>query len=126
MEIGVDSVADVVIMRLEGELKARADIAAVFWSHLQNGRSKFVLNFGRVTGVDSVGFTALMELQRIAEASGGSIRLCKVDVHLRKVFKAYGMEQSFTVFKDEDTALAGFMGALPVNCGEACHSRYLN
>jgi anti-anti-sigma factor len=126
MEIGVSSIADVVVMRLQGDLKARADITAVFWSHLQNGRSKFVLNFARVTGVDSVGFTALMELQRIAEASGGSIRICKLDEHVRKLFRAYGMEQAFSVFKDEDTALAGFVGALPVNCGEACHSQYLN
>jgi anti-anti-sigma factor len=126
MDIKVDQVTDVVVFRLVGDLITKADITAAFWTHLQNGFSKFVVNFSRVRTVNSTGFTALLELQHLVESSGGSIRICGLDENLRKLFKAYGLEQTFSIMRDENSAMVGLMGGVPVRCSEACVSRYLN
>jgi anti-anti-sigma factor len=126
MEIDTRRIADVVIMRLSGELRARAEVSYAFQRFVQDGHSKFILDLSRITTIDSVGFTALLEIQQLAEKSGGSIRICGLCDHTRKLFKAYGVDHIFSIMKDEQSALVGLMGAVPVNCGEVCHSRYLN
>jgi anti-anti-sigma factor len=126
MQIRVSQIADVVVLKLSGDFTQRADIAAAFWSYLQNGSSKFIVDFRYVSSINSAAFCALIECQRLVESSGGSVRICNLDSQLKKDFKAYGMEGFFSIFHDQESALTGLTGALPVNCTEACQSRYLN
>jgi anti-anti-sigma factor len=126
MDIRTTQIADVVVLKLSGEFMNRADIAAEFWAHLQNGSSKFIVNMHYVSKINSSAFCALIECQRVVEASGGTMRICDLDPELRKDFKAYGMDGFFSIFRDENSAIVGLMGAVPVNCAEACQSRFLN
>ena len=126
MEIDIARIADIAILRLRGDFKNRAEISAAFWKHLQNGVSKFVLNFDGVLSVNSTALTALAEMQRLAEASGGCVRICNLGGQAWKQFQAYKVDSLFSILQDENTALGSMLGAVPVNCGEVCQSRYLN
>lgn len=126
MDIRIERVADVVILRLRGDLKSRSDISPLFATLLETGNTKFVLSFAGVTKVETAGFTALLEVQDMIESAGGFMRLCSLDEALRKLFKAYGVDHTFSIMRDEKSALDGLVGIKPVNCADVCYSRYLN
>jgi len=126
MEISVTRIADVVLLRLVGDFKARKEFAAIFWSHFHRGRSKFLLNFDGVRAINSHGLQALLEFNRLAEAAGGALRLCGVSDGLTKVFKAARVIEVFAIREDEDTALVELLGGLPTDSDISTISRYRN
>ena len=126
MEIDISRIGDVVVLRMAGEFRTRSDIAAVFWAHLQNSVSRFVLNFDKVRTINSIGFQTLLELQRLAEASGGGVRICGLSDELRKTFRTTQMEEVFSIMQDEESALVDFLGILPVKGSSTSSGRYVN
>jgi anti-anti-sigma factor len=124
--VGFTVVGDVVVLKPDGELKSRGGLARIIWSHLHKGRNKFIVNFENVRSVNSVGLNALVEFKRLAEASGGSLTLCKVHADLLKVFHATNMFEVFSIVDDEDMALAGTVKGLPHLSAASSISRYRN
>ena len=126
MEVASILVGDVVLVKLEGELTSRREVASVFWRYLHKGTSKFVVSFENVRAVNSVGLSTLLEFKRLAEASGGAIKICKMSDDLKRVFSVALLTEVFTFYDDEDLALAGFIKGLPHISADSSVSRYRN
>ena len=124
MDVTATGIADVVVLKLEGDFKARTDIADVFWAHFNQGTSKFILNFEKVTAVNSVGLQVLIELHRIAENAGGGIRITGINETIVRVFEVSEMDKILKLYKDEDLALVSLMDGLPVDTRISPISRY--
>jgi anti-anti-sigma factor len=126
MEITASSISDVVVLKLDGELKSRNDIAGAFWEHFNRGSSKFILNFEKVAMVNSAGLQALIELQRLAETAGGGLYITGINSNIQRVFQASRMDEVLKIYKDEDMALVGLLGGLPHDVRITPMSRYQN
>jgi anti-anti-sigma factor len=126
MEIQSTRVGDIIVLKPRGEFKSRGKLAATLWSFLHRGHNKFIINFEAVRSINSVGLRVLLEFQRLAESAGGSLGLCCVSDALLKVFEAARMRDALSFHADEDAALLGMLGGLPVSSHESSISRYRN
>ena len=126
MEVASVIIGDVVVIKLSGELRSRDDIAGQFQNYLFTGRNKFIINFANVRAVNSIGLSTLLEFKHLAEAAGGSILFCALRDEVRRVMKVTRLEEIFTIYDDEDTALAGFIKGLPLIRRESAISRHRN
>lgn len=126
MEVNSVLVGDVVLCKPEGELTSRSELASVLWNHLHKGRNKFIINFEKVRAINSVGLSTLLEFKRLAEASGGEIKICGMCDNISRVFKASQLSEVFANYDDEELALAGFIKGLPLVRAESSVSRYRN
>jgi len=126
MEVASVLVGDVVLLKPEGALTSRSELAKVLWNHLHKGRSKFVINFENVRAINSVGLSTLLEFKRLAESSGGEIKICGMRENIRRVFKVAQLSEVFASYDEEDMALAGFIKGLPLVRAESSVSRYRN
>lgn len=124
MDVTATSIADVVVLKLAGEFKTRTDIADVFWANFNRGTSKFILNFEKVSAVNSVGLQTLIELHRLTENAGGGLRITRINELIARVFKASNMDKILKLYDDEDLALVSLMGGLPVDTDITPISRY--
>jgi anti-anti-sigma factor len=126
MEVASSLIGDVVLLKPQGELTSRGKVAGAFWSYLHRGTSKFVVSFENVRAINSVGLSTLLEFKRLAEASGGQIKLCRVSENLKKVFRVAQLSEVFSFYDDEDVALAGFIKGLPLMSADSSISRHRN
>ena len=126
MEVASVVIGDVVVLKLNGELRSRDDVASQFQSHLYNGKNKFILNFENVRRVNSIGLSTLLEFKHLAEAAGGSIILCLLRDEVKRIMNVTRLDEIFNIFDDEDTALVGFIKGLPLVRRESSISRYRN
>jgi len=126
MEVISVVIGDVVVFKLNGDLRSRDDITGQFQSYLYTGKSKFIINFANVRSVNSIGLSTLLEFKQLAEAAGGSILLCVLKDEVKRVMNVTRLDEIFSIFDDEDTALAGFIKGLPLIKRESTLSRRLN
>lgn len=126
MEVNSNTVGDVVVFKLVGELTNRNELATHFWSHLHKGNSKFVINCTQLRLINSAGLSALIEFNRLAEASGGAIVLFGMSAEVLKMFKSTRLDEIFTISDDEELALSSLIQGLPVLDSNSTVSRYRN
>jgi anti-sigma B factor antagonist len=126
MEVISVVIGDVVVIKLNGDLRSRDDITGQFQSYLYTGKSKFIINFANVRSVNSIGLSTLLEFKHLAESAGGSIILCMLKDEVKRVLNVTRLDEIFSIFDDEDTALAGFIKGLPLMKRESAISRHLN
>ncbi|MCX6647364.1 MAG: STAS domain-containing protein [bacterium] len=126
MEVISIVIGDVVVIKLNGDLRSRDDITGQFQSYLYTGKSKFIINFANVRAVNSIGLSTLLEFKHLAEAAGGSIILCMLKDEVKRVLNVTRLDEIFSIFDDEDTALAGFIKGLPLMKRESAISRHRN
>jgi anti-sigma B factor antagonist len=126
MDIMSMVVGDVVLIRLNGDLKSRDDISPEFQRQMFDGRNKFVIDFQNARSINSIGLSSLLECKHLAEKSGGSVMLCRLNDDVKRVFQVTRLNEIFDIFDDEDTALAGFIKGLPLIRRESAISRHRN
>ena len=76
--------------------------------HLQQGRSSIVLQMDRSELFDSIGLTALLDLQDQARHLGGTVKISGLADPGRKIFEVTRLDQRFDLFESVIDAVASF------------------
>lgn len=111
MNFTIDRTNDVAIVRLE---EARLmypllnDFAGAVTGLFDSGDKKVLLDFSRVTYVDSATIGCLMDLYRQASGKGGALKLAGVQKRVETMLTMTGAHKFLALHADEATALASF------------------
>ena len=113
MNFTIDRSQDVAIVRLD---EARlmypllADFAGAVTGLLDGGDKKVLLDFTKVTYVDSATIGCLMDLYRQAAGKGGALKLAGVQKRVETMLTMTGAHNFLALHDDEAAALASFGG----------------
>ncbi|QVL31752.1 STAS domain-containing protein [Telmatocola sphagniphila] len=72
------------------------------------GRHKLLLNFSNVEFLSSAALGKLITLNRKIQAVRGKLALCSISKDIREVFEITKLDKLFSIYPDEQTALASF------------------
>ena len=111
MNFTIDRSQGVAIVRLD---EARlmypllADFAGAITGLLDGGDRKVLLDFTKVTYVDSATIGCLMDLYRQASAAGGALKLAGVQKRVETMLTMTGAQNFIEVHPDEPSAVKSF------------------
>ena len=111
MNLTTEQNADVAIVRV-GEARMMypllADFSGAVAQLLAAGHRKVLLDFSKVTYVDSATIGCLMDLYRQATAAGGQLRLAGVNNRVETMLTMTGAQNFIEVHADESSAVKSF------------------
>ena len=111
MNFTIDRIGEVAIVRVD---EARlmypllAEFAGAVTGLLDAGDRKILLDFGKVTYVDSATIGCLMDLYRQTTGKGGTLKLAGVQKRVETMLTMTGAHNFLALHADEPTALASF------------------
>jgi anti-sigma B factor antagonist len=85
-----------------------ADFSGVVAGLLASGHRKVLLDFSKVTYVDSATIGCLMDLYRQAAAAGGTLKLAGVQKRVETMLTMTGAQNFIEVHPDEPSAVKSF------------------
>jgi len=85
-----------------------ADFSGAVTTLLAGGTRKVLLDFSKVTYVDSATIGCLMDLYRQASAAGGSLKLAGVQKRVETMLTMTGAQNFIEVHPDEPSAVKSF------------------
>lgn len=71
-----------------------------------NGEPNLLLNFEKVTFMDSAGLGVVLYGKRSCEAAGGSFSICSVQGYVTNLFKLTNLERAVKMYPNEEVAVA--------------------
>ena len=84
-------------------------VARDFGTHLvrlvEAGKTRLVLDFTKVSFLDSTALGVLLSAHRRARQAGGALAIVALDDNLRRIFELTGLDGVFQVFATRDAAL---------------------
>ncbi len=98
----------VIILAPEGELNLNtvAQVRAEFDALERQGNKKMVIDFIKVTYIDSSGLALIIEmLQRLGQ-NNGSLALANMGDKIKYLFEATKIDMMMSIFKTRDDAIA--------------------
>jgi anti-sigma B factor antagonist len=111
MNLTTEHNADVAIVRV-GEARMMypllADFSGAVAQLLATGQRKVLLDFSKVTYVDSATIGCLMDLYRQTTAAGGTIKLAGVQKRVETMLTMTGAQNFIEVHPDEPSAVKSF------------------
>lgn len=92
---------------IEGEIDINTapDIKKSFEKLLSGKMPKIVINFTKVTYVDSSGLATLVEILKNMRAYGGKMKLTNLSPKIKSLFEITKLEKLFEIIADEAQAL---------------------
>jgi len=110
MEITFDDAGDVKIVRFEGMIDTvtAAEVEAALMQLLSEGVSKMLLNFERLSYINSIGLRVILVVAKQLRRNEGKLRICSLNEPVREVFDITGFSTILTVEESEPAALEGF------------------
>jgi anti-anti-sigma factor len=122
MRLGVEKDGDVTIVRVSDD-RLTSPMLATFFGEVRDlvhkGARKVVLDFEAVSYVDSATIGCLMDLHRLVEARGGSVKLAGLHRRVRTLLSMTGVLGILDVHDATDAALAAFAIGEPPPAREA-------
>ncbi len=110
MHIKTGEEQGVTIVSVEGEinLESSPQLRKAFEDLLKKGTQKIILDFQRISYIDSSGLATCVELfQRLQEKSG-KLSLVNVSPKIRNVFEVTRLDKLFHICNSQEEALATF------------------
>lgn len=103
---------DVVVARIKPESSATTtfeDIAAEILSLIKTTQcQKILINLQHVEYLQSTGLGSLVLLEKTMAATQGQLRLCGLSSAVEELFQLTGLDNVFTIRKDEEDGLSDF------------------
>ena len=98
------------VVTVEGDLCIpESDNFREFLMHrIGKGMSLLLIDFSRVTYVDSSGISALLSLLQTARKTGGDIRLAGLNKRITDLFRQVGLHHVFRRFESKDEGVDSF------------------
>ncbi|HYU79851.1 MAG TPA: STAS domain-containing protein [Vicinamibacterales bacterium] len=113
MNLSTDHQAGIAIVRV-GESRLTypllADFSGAVTSLLASGKKHVLLDFSKVTYVDSATIGCLMDLYRQTTAAGGAIKLAGVQKRVETMLTMTGAHNFLQMHPDEASAVKSFGG----------------
>jgi anti-anti-sigma factor len=115
MEITIETVGGVTVIRLNGTLDARSVDALrdQISKLIAAGATRFVVDAAQLRFVDSMGLGALLYLRRFARQGKGDVRIASAGRELLVLLDLSGLRTIFDVCPDVPAALARFAESAP-------------
>lgn len=110
MQITTETFGDVVVVHTPDDLVAETSrlLSDAIEGHLQKGSSSIVLQMDRTDSYDSIGLSALLDLQDLARQAGGGVKISGLADPGRKIFELTRLDQRFDLFESVIDAVASF------------------
>ena len=96
------------ILRIEGDidLNSSPQLRKTFTDLLEKGSTKVVVNFEKVSYIDSSGLATLIEMMQRLKKSQGAIYLVQMNDKIRNIFEITKLDKLFTIYRTQQEALA--------------------
>ena len=112
MDIKIRELNGIVIIDIGGDIRQYEVKGISLYQHVKDqlyeGKRKILINFEKVTFIDSLGVGDLLSSYVSTNNLGGKIKLLKVAPRIHLIFKVTLMDRLFDFFEDEDTAIKSF------------------
>jgi anti-sigma B factor antagonist len=111
VDIDVRSEAGVKVMKLRGRMTLGESVdrfRQTFDDLLNAGNTRFVLDLGEVSMLDSSGIGLLVRCLTAAKQQSGSVKLLKPSKFAVQTLRMTGLLSLFEVFEDQELAVASF------------------
>jgi stage II sporulation protein AA (anti-sigma F factor antagonist) len=108
MNVVVRKVDDIAVIEPEGAIDTRSapEFEKAVHDCLNKQATRFIIAFGKVDLISSVGLRILVMLaKRVSQVHGGLV-LCGLSEHLKTVFEVTGLTDHFTIVEKESDAVA--------------------
>jgi serine/threonine-protein kinase RsbW len=107
MQMQLEKVNEVTVVVLEGEINVTNsnELRNQFIKITQTGCKKVVVDFVKVTFIDSSGLATLIEMFQRLEGSAGKLRLCNVNKKIRGIFEITKVHKLISIFDSREDAL---------------------
>jgi anti-sigma B factor antagonist len=111
VDIDVRSEAGIKVMKLRGRMtlgEAVDRFRQTFDDLLNAGNTRFVIDLGEVSMLDSSGIGLLVRCLTSAKQQSGSVKLLKPSKFAVQTLRMTGLLSLFDVFEDQELAVASF------------------
>lgn len=111
MEIKKRKNGDIAILDLDGKLLTGNDVGYyrdVFDTLIEGGETKVILNFEKLSMMDSTGLGELTRSYTTAKKNGGEIKLVNLQSKIEDVLSITKLITVFDTYEDEETAVNSF------------------
>lgn len=113
MKITQESLRDVAVVRLSGQLMGGPDAEAVretVQALLQQGQKHILIDLKDVTWVNSTGLGILIASHLAVMSGGGELGLTRISKRIEDIFTVTRLNTVFKIYADEEAALASLAG----------------
>jgi anti-sigma B factor antagonist len=111
MKLAFEDKDGVTVVRVQ-EAKLTYPVLASFFSEVrqrvEGGARRVVIDLGAVGYLDSASIGCLMDVHRLLQEKGGSLRLSGLQPRVETMISMTGVHKIVPLHRDEDEALAGF------------------
>jgi anti-sigma B factor antagonist len=110
MEITVDEVGDIRVVRIAGNLDTQTSPVTEeqLTQLIEDGATKILLDFEKLNYISSSGLRVLLVAHKRLEGNSGQVRICNPNTMVREVFDTSGFSEIFSVYGSQAEALDGF------------------
>ena len=110
MKIQVESVNDITVVILEGELNVDDSIKLreAFLKILQQGATEVMVDLEKVGFIGSAGLAVLIEMLQLLKRTGGKLGCCNINDHIRGLFEITKIHKLITIYEDRTRAVKSF------------------
>ena len=114
MQLAFDEKGDVTIVRVQ-EAKLTYPVLASFFSEVrqkvEGGARQMVMDLAQVSYLDSASIGCLMDVHRLLQERGGTLRLAALQPRVETMISMTGVHKIVPLHRDEQDALAAFAAA---------------
>jgi len=110
MESKIENVDNVTVVALSGEINIgnSMDVNSILEKLIEDKVKNMLVDFHRVTFVDSSGLAVLIANVKEIRAIGGKMKLCNVNKKIQGIFDITKMHKLITVYDTREQALKEF------------------
>ena len=110
MKIQVNTIDDVCVVALDGELNVDDSIKLreAFLKILKDHLVEVMVDFEKVTFIGSAGLATLIEMMQLLKKAGGKLGCCNVNENIRGLFEITKIHKLITIYDNRALALKSF------------------
>src|ERR1035438_5469888 len=107
MKILVDTIDEITVVILEGELNVDDSILLrdAFLKILKEGAKEVMVDFEKVSFVGSAGLATLIEMMQLLRKAGGKLGCCNINNNIRGLFEITKIHKLITIYDNRALAL---------------------
>ena len=110
MDIKIEVIDGVNLVILEGEVNVTnaMELKKAFGDALKGGAMKVLVDFEKVSFIDSSGLAVLIELVNLLQEVKGKLQLCNVNRKIKGIFEITKIHKMIDIYESRDMALTSF------------------
>ncbi len=107
MQIAQSKVNEFVTVAIEGEvdLNSSPQLRKAFNDLIDKGSSKIIVNFAKVTYIDSSGLATLIEMMQRLKKDQGRMCLVQMSDKIKSLFEITKLDKLFAIYRTQEEAL---------------------